>query len=124
MFEDIIENSIIAEPSIDEEREKFEKSVREIDYLIKGLPKVVRREIVSLLKQVSIIKTPDKNKEDIYAILSKINAVMQENGRGILFYEPFEIADVIQMIEELLKEDNMKVLLQKYGCTWEEYNPN
>lgn len=124
MFESIIENSIIAEPSIDEEREKFEKSVREIDYLIKGLPKVVRREIVSLLKQVSTLKAIDKNNEEICTILSKVNAVMQENGRCVLFYEPYEFVGVLQKIKELLKEDNMKFLLQKYGCTWEEYNPN
>jgi hypothetical protein len=124
MFEDIIENSIIAEPSVDEEREKFEKSVREIDYLIKGLPKVVRREIVSSLKQAVALKAPDKNKEEIFTVLSEVNALMQENGRGVLFCEPYEISAVLQRIEELLKEDNMEVLLKKYGCAWEEYNPN
>lgn len=124
MFEDIIENSIIAEPSVDEEREKFEKSVREIDYLIKGLPKAVRREIVSSLKQAVALKAPDKNKEEIFTVLSEVNALMQENGRGVLFCEPYEISAVLQRIEELLKEDNMEVLLKKYGCAWEEYNPN
>lgn len=123
MFEDIIENSIISEPSIEEERVKFEKSVREIDYLIKGLPKAVRREIVSLVKQVAALASDVKKRDDAYAILSKINIVMQENGRRIIFNEPFETEGSFEFVDVLLKEDNMKYLLQKYGCTWEEYNP-
>lgn len=108
MFESIIENSIIAEPTPEEERLKFEKGIREIDYLIKGMPKPVRREIVACLKS--------KNTH-------RANRLMQENGRAVLFPDPDHGKACAARTDELLKEDNMSHLMTVFGCAWEDYKP-
>ncbi|MGN0180777.1 MAG: hypothetical protein ACI4DY_15255 [Monoglobaceae bacterium] len=124
MFEDIIENSIIAEPSVDDEREKFEKSVREIDYLIKGLPKSIRKEIVSLIKEVSAYNAVDSaDNSNIQSKLTRVNALMRENTREIIFDEPLDLHNSMKRAEELLREDNAKELRDKFGFSWEQYKP-
>jgi len=121
MFEDIIENSIIVEPSIDEEREKFEKSVREIDYLIKSLPKAVRREIVSLLKEITMIRETDVN--GIQRNADRINGLMSGNERSVIFDAQMEARSIIVRAAELLQDDNATMLLEKFGVLWEDYKP-
>jgi len=121
MFEDIIENSIIAEPSIDEEREKFEKTIREIDYLIKSLPKAVRREIVAVLKDICATNTAED--EAVKASVSRINTLMRENGRDAIFNDKMNSKEVVSRAFELLKEDNAKALYEKFGTSWDEYKP-
>lgn len=124
MFEDIIENSIIAEPSIEDEREKFEKSIREIDYLIKSLPRTLRKEIVSILKEIDASTSEDLDaNKSLSDKLAKVNSLMSENGRHIVFDAPKDIRTSKKRVGELLKDDNAKSLFEKFGCSWDDYRP-
>lgn len=118
---------------------------REIDYYIKNLPFDVRQEIFRLLDEINSSRVKDLlekpegypsfksmgySSEKILRTLQqssndfrKANNYMMENERYPLFSAPEDTYQSSLEYVEILKKKTEKELLEKFGCTWEEYVP-
>lgn len=120
-------------------------SIRAIDYYVKNLPLDVRQEIFKKMDDVNPVRVSellekDQNyksfrykgysDDDILEALKQssldfeaVNNIMTENERYPLFDNVKDTYKSSLQYVDLLKRCKEEELIEKFGCTWEEYIP-
>ena len=120
-------------------------TIRAIDYYIKNLDFDVRQDIFKALDNIGNFKVKcllEKNED--YPIFrsmgltdeqisdqlikatgkfSAVNNIMTDNERYPLFEKPEDTYESSKQYVELLTKQEEKALIEKFGCTWEDYVP-
>ena len=120
-------------------------SNRELDYYMKNLPFDVRQEIINRIDKINSaivkelleknegypsFKSMGYSKENVLTLLKQsterfknVNDIMIENERYPLFSNPKDTYNSSLEYVEILKKKTPEELLEKFGCTWEDYKP-